>query len=50
MRLNITYVKSKMTYITGMCPRKSFNLLRGLGKGVGCTYIISAHGFFTCVT
>ena len=29
MRLNITYVKSKMTYITGMCLRKSFNLLRG---------------------
>ena len=23
MRLNITYVKSKMTYITGMCLRKS---------------------------
>ena len=22
MRLNITYVKSKMTYITGMCLRK----------------------------
>ena len=31
MRLNITYVKSKMTYITGMCLRKSFNLLRGRG-------------------
>ena len=29
MRLNITYVKSKMTYITGMCLRKSFNLRRG---------------------
>ena len=29
MRLNIIYVKSKMTYITGMCLRKSFNLLRG---------------------
>ena len=29
MKLNITYVKSKMTYITGMCLRKSFNLLRG---------------------
>ena len=29
MRLNITYVKSKMTYITGMCLRKSFNLFRG---------------------
>ena len=29
MRLNITYVKSKMTYITGMYLRKSFNLLRG---------------------
>ena len=29
MRLNITYVKSKMTYITGMCLRKSFNVLRG---------------------
>ena len=28
MRLNITYVKSKITYITGMCLRKSFNLLR----------------------
>ena len=23
MRLNSTYVKSKMTYITGMCLRKS---------------------------
>ena len=36
MRLNITYAKSKMTYITGMCLRKSFNLLRGSQeKGVG---------------
>ena len=29
MRLNIKYVKIKMTYITGMCLRKSYNLLRG---------------------
>ena len=29
MRLNITYVKSKMAYITGMCLRKSLKLLRG---------------------
>ena len=29
MRLNITYIKSKMAYITGMCLRKSFNLLMG---------------------
>ena len=29
MRLNITYVKCKMTYITGMCLRIFFNFLRG---------------------
>ena len=30
------YVKGKMTYITGMCLRTSFNLLLGEGKGVAC--------------
>ena len=48
MRLNITYVKSKMTYITGMCLRKSFNLLRGReGCGLYGVYEIDINR--TCV-